>query len=326
MAVNLVIDGNYILYKNIHSLHSQKILFGELHRALNINLKRLFAKYPWSKIHLVSDSRIPSWRKEFLKDYKGKRIKDDEIDWEFCFNTYDEVKDELRANPRIIIYEKDGVEGDDWIREIVELNNNKNQSNVVVASDADLQQLLDYRLNPKQWINIQWRENYTKEKIFFPLGHKLFIENIKESKADVFSLNDNDELLKMINIWLDRSTCEEIDGETLLFVKILDGDVGDNISSVYVKESASGRRMGIGAKTALKIYSAYKELYPDQIVFEDNQWKLNVIPIIEQYKKLELSKKESKLLLSNLENNTKIIHLNKIHLPKPILEKINTMF
>lgn len=325
MAVNLLVDGNYILYKNIHSLHSQKSLYGELHRALEVNIKRLINKFPWANIYIASDSLKPSWRKNIHSEYKGKRVKDEEIDWEFCFNTFTEYKEQLKDDKRVNVYEGDSIEGDDWIRHIVKMSNAKNESCVIVGSDADLQQLLDYRLNPA-WINIQWRENYTKEKIFFPQGYELFVKHLREKDGDIFELTDDDELLKLINEWLEKSDCTDIDKEKMLFVKILNGDTGDNILSAYTKESKSGRMMGIGEKTCEKIYESYKEEYPEDIVFDKGEWIRNVVPHIEVFKKLELDKNGATKLMKNLVFNTKLIHLSERHLPQPILESIKSKF
>ena len=76
-------------------------------------------------------------------------------------------------NPRITYLEIDGVEGDDIIRHLIKRSNEKGMSTLTVASDADLQQLLDYSIDPNNsYINMQWFNKWTDGKVYLPYGNQ----------------------------------------------------------------------------------------------------------------------------------------------------------
>ena len=88
MKISLIIDGNYLLHRVIFPLIEARTLYGELYSAMSTTLNKQIEMYPFDQIWFVSDDRF-SWRKTVQQDYKGNRVKDDKIDWEFIYNTYD---------------------------------------------------------------------------------------------------------------------------------------------------------------------------------------------------------------------------------------------
>lgn len=320
-GVVCVVDTNYILYKNVHSLVKLKMLYGELENSLEVSFNTLLAKYPFKKIYMVSDSRESSWRKSLYPEYKGTRKKDDEIDWEFVFNTYNEFKQKMN-NPRIKHVEASSIEGDDWIRYIVNESNKRGYSCIYVASDGDLHQLLDYRLNPF-YINIQWRENYKDSKIFLPKGYQLFINELKKYKGDIFDVNENTEFKDLIFNLIDQNTVEEVDTEMMLFTKIIQGDNGDNIPSVLKTAMKTDplKFRGIGEAGAIKIWENYKAEYPEEINFLNDDWIQKTIPFVLEYKKVDESYKNE--VNDNIIFNRKLIHLHETYMPNSIKDKID---
>ncbi len=121
MRVDLVIDGNYILSKLVFTLHKHNLLFGGLHKALEVAINNYRKWYPFTNVYLVSDSKEKSWRKDYTENYKGKRKKDLDIDWNFVYATYDEFKQSIGS--QMIVLEAPKVEGDDWISYLVEKAN-----------------------------------------------------------------------------------------------------------------------------------------------------------------------------------------------------------
>jgi len=321
IKVNLIIDGNYMLYRNIFSLHKTKTLFGDLLTSLEVSINRHIKQYPFEKIYLVSDTRSASWRKSIYSAYKEQRKKDENIDWDFCFNTFDQFKEELKeTNKRVTVLQSEGLEGDDFIHFLTKRANKKGESNVIVASDGDIIQLLDYRLNPT-WINIQLKDDAYRPKLYVPQGYKLFLRELKTAEQDLFNLNDNDLFLSYYNTLTDRCPVEEVDSEHRLFIKIVSGDVGDNIKSILITEQKSGIKRGIGEAGANKIWESYKLHYPNQIIFSEDKWIDNLIPYVAEYKKVELSTEMEALIKNNVQFNRKLVHFDIKHYPKQILEK-----
>lgn len=323
-GVNLIVDTNYILYRTVYALTKTNTLYGDLEKCLEVSFEVFLHKYPFKNIYLVSDSKKSSWRKQLMPQYKaGRKDKRDkeEIDWEFCFNTYDHFKSNL-TNKRISVLEADGVEGDDWIRYLIEKSNNESLSCVYVASDKDLNQFLEFNL-AKGYINIQWYDNYTNTKVYMPKNYVLFIEGLKEIQTDIFNMSENYEFNNLITDLTKRAMIEEVDKEISLFVKIISGDKSDNIRSVIEVPLKTNplKTQGIGDAGALKIYHSFKQDYPEDINFADNQWLSDLLPYILTYKKID-SKKYNDEVEQKLKLNRSMIHLHENYIPKNISSKI----
>jgi 5'-3' exonuclease len=325
-GLDLIIDCNYILYRSVYSLIKTQTLFGDLEKSLEVSFDNYFHKYPFRKIYMVSDSKS-SWRKRIYAEYKAdrkeKRDTQEEVDWDFVFNTYEQFKSKV-SNKRVTIVEGGNIEGDDYINFLINKSNSDGYSVLYVSSDKDLNQKLDFRLNPS-WMNIQWYDNYKNGKIYLPKGYKLLLQELNEYEPDLFSSNNNTDFLNIIKDLCDKNAVEEIDKEQSLFVKILSGDDGDNIESVLKVPTKTNpdKFMGIGNAGALKIWDKFKSDYPEEIDFVDDKWLKNVMYYILDYKKL-LDKKSDyeEILEKNLVLNRKLIHLHEKYLPDDINEKI----
>lgn len=328
-GVNLIIDTNYILYRSVYSLVKTQTLYGDLEKSLEVTFNNYLHKYPFHKIYMVSDSKS-SWRKRIYSEYKAdrkeKRDKQEDVDWDFVFNTYDKFKENIKSN-RIILVEAPNIEGDDWINHLINESNSKGYSTLYVASDKDLNQKTDFRLNPA-WINIQWYDNYKNGKIYLPKAYKIFMKEITEhNNDDLFSMNENLEFINLVQDLQNKNSVEEVDREQSLFIKIISGDSGDNIESVLKTPTKTNpdKFMGIGDAGALKIWDNFKADYPNEIKFEDDKWLSDVVDYVLEYKKV-LGERITyeKVLKENLRLNRSLIHLHENYLPDDIKNKIKT--
>lgn len=324
IKLNLIIDGNYMLYRNIFSLHRIKTLYGDLDRALEVSVNNHIKKYPFENIYFVSDSKSISWRKKLYSQYKEQRKKDESIDWEFCYNTYEVFKESLKTNTRVKILQADGFEGDDFIHFLTKKSNEKGESNLILASDGDIIQLLDYRLSPS-WINIQMKDDAYRPKLYVPEGYKLFLKELRGTKPDLFNMNDNDFFLTYYSELTQKCLVEEVSGEFNLFIKIIMGDSGDNIKAVLHTEQKDGKLRGIGEAGAKQIWNNFKSHYPNTINFKENSWIDAVIPYIIEYKKMELDNVIYEKIKTNIIFNRKLVHFDSIHYPKSILEQVKNL-
>ena len=230
-------------------------------------------------------------------------------------------------NPRIKYLEKKGLEGDDIITKLVRKSNQAGLSTVIIASDCDLNQLLEYSLAPnKSYINIQWRENYVNGKVYVPEGYKLFLNALRNDSGDIFNQNENSDFLSFYDELSEKEVVEEVDKQRMLFLKIISGDKGDNISSVLqipMKTDATKFR-GIGDAGAKKIWEAFKADYPNDIDFIKDDWIENVVEYVAQNKKVEVDEYQD-TIIENLKLNRRLIHLHENHLPFDIKQKVDTI-
>lgn len=320
MRVDLVIDGNFILSKLVFTLHKHNLLFGGLHKALEVAVGNYRKWYPFTNIYLVSDSKEKSWRKEYVDNYKGTRKKDSDIDWNFVYTAYDEFKQSIKS--QMTVLEAPKVEGDDWISYLVEKANNEERCVIIVSNDYDIKQLVNYRLDPLT-INIMTNEMYNKEKLFLPRNYQIFVNKVsKLPNDDIFNLNDNTEFLLLLNKFIDKYEIHEINPTESLIVKIISGDQSDNIKSVW-SVTKNGKKRGIGAAGAQTIYNEYLTEF-GEISLTDPDLYENIADLICEKKKL--SKSQIEPIVGNIERNVKLIDLRMVNLPEEIIEKMDEVY
>ncbi len=317
--INLIIDGSYILHKNVFTLDRMNSLYGDFHAALTNNVLKYTNMFK-CKVYIVFDSRMKSWRKEIYQEYKGKRKVDKEIDWKWIYEQLEVWIENARLDGQWNILQTDRVEGDDWIMTLVKANNKKGESNVVIASDGDLKQLLGFKGN--QWINLQISDIHNKEKIFLPEGYSIYLNQlITNANDDPFNLVRRDmEWGDMLNSLLRDWQFEEVNPNKLLFCKLIHGDGGDNIPSVYYKEIKGGKLQGIGKAGAESIWELYINEYDEKIDTKDPLLKERIIECIELKNKTQFSDDVKKTIRVNVDRNAKLMELHWRHYPEDILE------
>jgi len=328
MKLNLIIDGNFFLHKLIWPLISANSLYGDLMNAMDINFKKHIEMYPFHQIWFVTDSKY-SWRKEVFKEYKGNRIKDESVDWEFIFNTFEEFKEKLDPK-RFTVVSADGVEGDDWIAHIVKKSNEHGISNLIMSTDGDLNQLLSWSINP-YIINIQYRDTIGQEKVYFPNGYNIFINALQKQEIDLFELDWRADFINLIKTLKSKYTVMEIDPIESIFVKIVQGDKKDNVKSLYTTYTKTNKPRGIGEAGAKKIWAKFRDINPDIFDFDSHEFYENITQLVCEYKKADPYDNDVvSEITDNIRNNIRLLRLEKHYVPHKyysIIEKeINDKF
>ena len=317
MLVDLIIDGNYILSKNTFTLHKNNLLFGALHKSLEYTINNYRKWYPFANVYLVSDSKEKSWRKQLTTTYKATRKKDSDIDWNFVYGAYGEFKESMKGLIKVL--EAPHVEGDDWISYLVTKANKEGRSTIIVSNDYDIKQIVNYGLDPL-FVNIMTNEMYNREKLFLPKNHQIFLNKVSKLPSDdIFNLNDNTDFLSLMDRFISKYEVNEIDPIESLMVKIISGDISDNIGSVW-SQTKNGKKRGIGSKGAQGIYDEYL-LEFGEVNLSDPDLYENIADLICEKKKL--SKTEIENIVENIKSNMKLIDLRLHNLPTEILEKMN---
>lgn len=320
MLCDLIIDGNFVLNRLVFTLHKNNLLFGALHTSLDNAITTYRKWYPFSNVYLVSDSKEKSWRKKINPNYKAQRKKDNDIDWEFVFGCYNDFKDSIKD--KIKILEAPNVEGDDWISYLVNKCNSENRSSIIISNDYDIKQLLKFSLDPL-FINIMSNEFFNKQKLFLPKNYQLFLNGInKLDNNDIFNLNDNQDFVNLISSFIEKYEIQEVNPVESLIIKIISGDVSDNISSAW-SVMKNGKRRGIADKGAKNLFDEYIINFgePDM---NDPDLLENIADLICEKKKL--SKSNIPSIQKNLDFNMKMIHLKEEYLPTEILNKMDSLY
>jgi 5'-3' exonuclease len=320
MLLDIIIDGNYILSKLAFTLHKNNLLFGALYQALDNTIKNYRKWYPFSNIYLVSDSKEKSWRKQIISEYKSTRKKDSDIDWAFVYDTYAEFKEEMKKSIKVL--EAPHIEGDDWLSFLVEKSNREERSTIIVSNDYDIKQLVKFNLDPL-YINIMTNEMYNKQKLFLPKNYQLFLNKVNSlPNNDIFNLNDNTEFISFIGNFIDKYEVNEIDSVESLIIKIISGDVSDNIDSVW-SQVKGGKKRGIGAKGAKTIYDTYITEF-GELSLEDPDLYENIADLICEKKKLSKTKIDS--IVQRIRGNFQLIDLRIDNLPQDITSKMSSVY
>lgn len=310
IKVNLCVDGNYILYKSVFMLRQTRTIDIDLEDLLHIEFNKIIRSYTYDNVYFVSDMGA-SWRKELFHTYKEGRKKDEKIDWDNVHNIFDGFKDELSEKQNINMYEIPKIEGDDIIAYIVNKSNEKGYSNVIIGNDKDLHQLLRFDLN-KNYINILWNFKMSDERSYFPENYQIFFDSIENgsNEIDLFEENDFDsDFINFLEGLNGKTKLFEVNNEEALFTKIVSGDNSDKIDSIYKKNDR-----GIGEKGADKIYKLYKDIYPEPIDFNDDNFLRKLVGVVAYSKKFD-DNTEKKAVYLNAKDNRMLIKLDEKYMP-----------
>lgn len=316
--LNLIIDGNYILHKSVFILLAAKSLYSELEELLYKEYTKLINLYNFDNIYFATDDSL-SWRKKEYTDYKGKREKDKEIDWNFVYKTYDEFKERIKQNKIVNVLHVENAEGDDLVAYIVKESNKLGFSNLIVAADGDLYQLLDYDL-VNNWINIMYNSKMTDENMYVPENYKVYLNHIKSMNSiqSLFDDSDGNDYSDFLSHFLTKAKINEKNKEECLFLKLVSGDKGDNIPSVYESMTTTGKVRGIGIDGAKSVYGLYKETYPEDINFYDTTFVNRLKDVVCYWKKIDIVNINT--VKTNVEQkikrNLRLVVLDKHYIPE----------
>lgn len=318
---NLILDGNYLLNRLVFLLSKDNLLYGALERSLHSTVETYRRMYPFRRIYFVSDDKSPSWRRDVYQGYKSNRKKNEDIDWDFAFGVYEQFKKDIMGTRTKVLVGK-GIEGDDWIGFCVEKTNKMGQSNLIITNDHDMCQHVKMSVDP-MWINYFSNEMYTGKKVFIPANLPLFEKEMEKYEPDLFDMNDNGEFMRLLNGYKETSVVVEVDSLNVLVTKIISGDSGDDVPSVYRKEIAGGKFRGIGEAGAEKLYikyvSEFGEPDPDSEDFAEN-----IADLVCEDKKLPKSAMDG--IIENVNRNMKLVRLETKMFPWEILDRMENQW
>ena len=329
IKTNLIVDGNYLMYKSVFILSKTRSIKTDLLELLKNDFNKIIRSYPFDNIYLVSD-KGSSWRKLEYKEYKGTRQKDETIDWDLVYKIYSEFKEITKKRKNVKFFEKDKIEGDDFIAYLVHESNKENVSNVIIASDKDINQLLHFDMINK-YINIQWNYKFSDERVYVPENYQLFLDHLSKNKSeDIFEPTNEHEFINFIETLANRTKIKEIRNEESLFCKIVSGDTGDNIKTIIkikdgkiIPNNQDGR--GIGEDGAKSLYKLFKETYPNIIDFDSDIFVNQLVDVVFYFKKIKDFTHKS-MVSENIKFNRRMVMLDDKYMPEMIFEAMNSEY
>lgn len=215
-----------------------------------------------------------SWRKVVFpeEDYKGNRVKDESTDWRQITAAYDEFQVALQR-VGVIVSRSAGAEGDDllfyWSQA---LNHWQGRSVVIVSGDNDLLQLVG-RDQATGAFTIVYNKIQGKLNAFH--GFSDWVRAQGSTVPDIFdevSSGDWGTLSADLG-----AEVVEVDPNRYLFAKILTGDAGDNVRSVFQrkKQTKGGEKTyRFTDRMAAQALSAYEDgnmFFSQHHMFDDAQ-------------------------------------------------------
>jgi len=319
VSLNLCIDGNYLLQKNIQILFKNKILYSELYNVLERDFNAITRLFDFNKIFFVSDS-FTNWRKEYFPELKGTRKKDEFIDWKFVYDEYRKLKEFIDDKKTVSLCEVEQMEGDDIIAFITDKSNQKGESVFIVSSDSDIYQKLHYDGLNFKYINMMYNYKFNDERVYLPEQYKRFLSYVDENYEDdnIFQTNNDMEFLQFFDRFVRGKKIVEINNEFELFKKVM-GHGKDNIKSIFIQ----GNR-GIGEAGIKTVYGLYKSTYPSTIDFDSLTFENNLIDIIKFHKKIN-DNSHDKSISEKFRRNLKIVKLDEKSCPPKLYENMNSL-
>ncbi len=221
------------------------------------------------RLVFTCDSR--SWRKDVeIEDggYKSGRVKDENVDWSIFFELMQSFGHHLQKMG-FIFSKVEGAEGDDLLLFWSMKFNQMGENCIIVTGDKDAHQLS--RFNNGVWTAV-WNNNSKKNVLTVPENWSDDWLNEKEEEVSVFNMGFAISPEKeKIKSFIKKVDVQPIDSKSFLFKKILMGDKGDSVPSVW--EYKSGEKTY--RFTEGKAETAYEH-------FLSTEWKdLPVIDLIQ---------------------------------------------
>lgn len=277
---------------------------------------RLFSP---NRIIIAADAKHP-WRKDLYKPeeegYKGTHVKDDTKNWDKIFASLDELK-EIYSSKGFIVSTIQHAEADDiaglWKNKLF---NECNENIILVTSDKDWLQLVDYNSRNNVFC-ISFNpiaSNKGKRTLSFTQECRDWIFT-EEQKTDIFFTNysSSKELLKNLQKKDAKIDFSIVNPNKVVLEKIMCGDDGDNVPAFY-QYYKNGKKQRITPLKSTKILEELNVSTVDDLqMVSESQDILKIT--IEKYLKKEL---DDINVHQRLERQRKLVELNPILFPEEI--------
>lgn len=331
----LEFDANFWLHKTFHI--GQKIKQGKpfnfidepeedknlLLWKLSVDFAAEIKRFEGITHRIVYTIDSSSWRKSYhpTAEYKGNRVKTNEVNWNMIYEVHDEFAKSLEKLG-VIISRVKGAEADDLIFAWSSYLNQNGQNALIISGDNDLLQLVNK--DNSSGANTVYYNKFDKDLHVFP-GFKQWVD-IEEMPTDIFNLpkdiisNAKSHLKDIIK--LNKMKLDEVNVNEFVFRKILVGDSGDNVPPLHttIKTDKSGkeRTFKVTDTHAAAIMAEFKDdkIYINQSHFFNDEYIDQIVSIAQRVIKIEkpLEEIKERWLL-----NRDLMMLHKRCIPEKVL-------
>lgn len=248
--LTLLIDGNWLLMSRLSVIQNRYLDDYELCHNLQLmmikSINIVLKQFPGiDNIIFCADGG--SWRNKveipiFLQnediEYKGTRVRSEDVNWDLLFESYDKFVSLLNSCG-ITSCRENGVEGDDWCYHWSNVLNSEGTNCIIWTKDKDLTQLV--KMDKNKCFTVWWNKD----------SGLITFDNDEEEMDFLFNFEYNNNEILYNNICSKSSSVTKINPKNILLDKILKGDLSDNIIPIALRSSKnkdSGKRFRISSK------------------------------------------------------------------------------
>ncbi len=148
MLTNLYIDYSHLCYRTLFAVQNdiKEVGYGIMRHSILKNVLYSINKFSPDKVYICCDSK-KNWRKKYYEPYKGQRAEAKEkqdVDWNKFYETINEVSSGFKIAFPFHVINVPYLEADDIIAAMIR-KNVSNEEHIVITSDGDYKQLLQYK-------------------------------------------------------------------------------------------------------------------------------------------------------------------------------------
>lgn len=232
---------------------------GVLFRKLCWDIWRVTNIFNPDDVYIFADSKN-QWRKVKIADYKGNRQKSEDIDYPSVYKVMADLLDTLKSKG-YKVFDVDGAEADDLAAIYKSrMSNDPDTSMIFVTSDHDWHQLISYDETNKQFCAVYNAIANNKGRHTLT-GTRGFVEWLLDGTFDAFDMLNVGFAVKPKLVTLLKNeeyaiSLNEVDPNSVLMTKILCGDDGDNIRTLFEYYKPDGKKKRITPTIYKKIVEA----------------------------------------------------------------------
>lgn len=323
----LIIDGNWLLMSRLGMMMGDfvrdlppehlEIAKNEIIDFIAQSINKIIHYWGTNIDNIMMVQDGGSWRKLIEKpsiiheDYKGNRIADVEIAWDYVWDALKSICQNFHNNQITCVTEKN-IEGDDWCWYWSKYLNHVGTNCIIWTSDADLKQLVQKDSTTGAWT------------VWFNDRSGLVLPN---------SLNHTDmEMLLNFDI-IDpflEDICHRVGNvtyvnpEDIVMSKVICGDSGDNIMALVRTEHITKKGKTITKKVSEKEWLRIKESLKINDIQDFKTNKEKIISKILSIPRLEGCPYEMSQLIEMFDYNMTLVRLDKEQIPRKYQLTMNT--
>lgn len=264
-----------------------------------------------------------TWRKSYYSEYKAHREYDDAVNWDAYFRFVEDYCEKIQSIHDIKVSRIEGSEADDLLYLWSKKLNSAGNDCIIVSEDKDLLQLVSNTKTNN--FTIIFNNNFKTPKIYKHPKTDLSESGIELTIFNVSEVFTNSRI-KIKSILKEVDSVEDIEIEEFLLKKILIGDDGDNVPSVWNWENSKGKKKRITPSIADKIVKNFKTINEKPLYYLVNDFEFFKNALCDSIKFVASITADEDALKQNIERNCKLMCLHHKFFPTDLLVQFKEKF